>query len=131
MYQPDKFADLLPSKPSYFPEPDAAGRILLEAAHAIRTRGHAKHGLTNESGGLCLTGAINVALYGHHTFRAERKTLPLTGRVADVLRLLGGERDVALRHSAAVYWNNAPERTPAEVISALEAAAFYSEPVPA
>lgn len=132
MYQPGKLAEFLPSQPlSYPPEPDATGRILLEAAHLIRTRGHAKMVTEDLRGRLCLIGAINVARHGNAIDFGDHYTL-FTARVADQLKLeYGGYAGAAHpviqqnAHQAAIQWNNAPSRTATEVIAALEDAAFH------
>lgn len=126
MYDPAKIADLfssaLPSQPlPSFPEPDAFGRVLIEAAHAIRTRGHTQHELVSDDGRLCMIGAINFVRTGSAEFQADYGGMQYTGRVAD---FLFGRTS----HTRAVMWNNAPERTAAEVIAALEDAAFFSTP---
>lgn len=82
-----------------------AQRILTRAADLIEMRGHAKHILKNDAGEMCLLGAILEAGRG--------KDWPAACR--PVQQLLGTD-NIAM-------WNNQPERTKAEAVAALRAAA--------
>lgn len=129
MYQPSKITDLLPSKPSFFPEPDDTGRILLEAANLIRTHGWAKGDFENSYGEMCLHGAINKATVGKSApFGASGYGGAPHCRIAGYLLSIGAPGSDG---DWAADWNNDHAKSPTEVIDALEAAAFYSEPVPA
>lgn len=91
---------------------DPIGRSMLAAADAIALHGHAKYALrSSKSGGLCLLGALNLAESGsaesgpaHMAYNAARR-MGFSGLMQ------------------AVNWNNAPDTTALDVISALRASA--------
>jgi hypothetical protein len=89
--------------------------IAAKAADLIEQRGHAKGALYDHRGRLCLLGALNMAVSGlprhnHGGTRAMR-----------YVEQFIGDQD-------AVRWNNAPERTPEEVIAVLRRAAGVRNP---
>ncbi len=87
-------------------------KALRDAAELIRTRGHCKGDYTDASGALCLVGAIRVVTGCGLAYEsaASGECIALTLRVAQTIP------DV-------LDFNDAPERTAEEVISALESAA--------
>lgn len=103
--------------------PDTEGwrTDLLKAADTIRKFGLAKGALCN-SDGVCVRGAMLNALNGtpygdvwNGEFRALEHRLNAW---------LGFRDQVLAGQSELVFWNNAPERTEGEVITALERAAY-------
>lgn len=127
MYQPDKIAELIPSKT--FPEPDADGRILLEAAHLIRERGFAQNVLTDDNGSLCLHGAVISALFPGELLALELGSDTWRDLWYRHLPHPAARRLIQANHSRVQFdslceWNNASDRTADEVIAALEDAAF-------
>ena len=80
---------------------------LRRAADIIDERGHAKHTLQADDGCVCALGALLVAdhIYGTNEFNPARKRL------------------MAYVGSYISQWNNAPERTAAEVTQAMRACA--------
>lgn len=123
MFQPSAFEGLLPSKPLLPEEPDEIGRVLLEAAHAIRTRGHLKHSFGSANDGFCIVGAISQA--SPVSMLGSEIIIPFS-RHAAVARVMA-----STGYNNMVVWNDHPSTTPAEVIAALEAAAFHRDPVSA
>lgn len=98
-------------------EDEVAG-VLRRAAQIIRERGHAKMALEDKRGGVCFFGALNVARTGVAKWVGPNSGG--TDAYPDALRsLLKEKRGLA----EWADWNNAPERTAAEVIAALEGAA--------
>ena len=87
---------------------------LLEAADIIEERGHCKETITNSAGNVCLYGALNIAFNEGARATSEAS---FQGLVA-VGKYLG-------KDSNPISWNNAPERTKEEVVSALRAAALH------
>lgn len=82
----------------------------LDAAAALIGRGWCQHALEHK-GNVCALGALNEALTGH-PYR-----LALGHAAYGALKMAAGiEFDIA-------GWNNAPERTQAEVIAAFRKAA--------
>jgi len=96
-------------------------QLLLEGANEIEKRGHAKYTEYNaRTGGVCLMGAVHIALTGEPAGHATVWFLPLVDearlQVYDKMRdFLGG--------SCPVKFNNARERTASEVTSAMRACA--------
>lgn len=97
---------------------------LLKAADVIRERGLAKHTLCDAKGGVCIRGAILVAM------SATPAPFPLSWKMLDNINAEDfSQRDTAVRtylgsQVPTNYWNNHPERTKEEVIAALEGAAL-------
>ena len=93
-------------------------QICRDAAQLIRKRGHAKGERKTNDGRLCLIGSLYEAL-------GEQEEIPplFTWPPYLAVRQVLANRWVSL-------WNDAPERTPDEVIAALEAAADKSEAAP-
>lgn len=85
---------------------------MLKAADLIEKRGHCKGQLEDKAGRLCFVAALQTA-FGHPNY--------FSGNVSDY--------KIAIDHADAfcggnvVTWNNAPERTAAEVVAALRACA--------
>ena len=90
----------------------------LRAAEIIAKRGHTQDTLQDGHGRLCLYGALNFAAHGEASWCWTRinEGQPSHPEITAALNeLLGtvGER-------GNVEWNNAPDRTAAEVIAALQ-----------
>lgn len=96
-------------------------RNLLRAADLIEKHGHAKFELRNErTGALCIQGAI-MAAGGIAAACQEYKAV---GRyLREFLGVQINDCRYAPGLTEAVKWNNARERTQAEVIAALRGAA--------
>ena len=92
-------------------------QICRDAAQIIRERGHAKGELKTNDGRLCLIGALYEVLGEQE----ERPPVLVTWPPYLAVRRVLADRWVSL-------WNDAPERTPEEVIAALETAADKLEP---
>ena len=95
-------------------------RILLDAADYMEKHGFCKFMLCDEKGAVCLRGAIYAATEGS-VVRGNHWGFNDTAIAADavVAKHLGhGE---AIQN---VNWNNAPERTKDEAVSALRSAAL-------
>ena len=89
-----------------------ASQICRDAAKLIRERGHAKGNYESNDGRLCLVGALCYAGIGSDS-----------SRIYEAIEGVSGVPSPAT-------WNDAPERTPAEVIAALEKAASKLEAAP-
>ena len=83
-------------------------KILLEAANAIEEFGHLKNSLGDRNQGMCIRGALWFA-GGHSAGDAAMNAV---------------EQKLGLSWFEAIEWNNAPERTAAEVIAALRETAL-------
>ena len=92
-------------------------QICRDAAQLIRARGHAKHSYVGADGGLCLMGALRIAAFGKVCVCTSEFPRGIWGAFG-------------MPRSSLAFWNDAPERTPAEVIAALEAAADKLEVTP-
>ena len=112
MFQPDKAPGevALPSREN-LPALDEIGRILLRAADILETGGHCK-GRANFGDAHCLSGAITQATFTIQEYPWDGHS-PAIDRVADSL---GGE--------CPIKWNDAPERTQAEVVAKLRSVAL-------
>jgi hypothetical protein len=90
--------------------------ILTRAADLIDKRGHAKRAYQTSDGALCLRGAVIKAV----SLRFSFKRCSLTPAAAQVAI-------AAFRRHIGCYgeitWNDAPERTKEEVVTALRGAA--------
>lgn len=137
MYQPGKLENFLPSQPFPSSKPvDETGAILLKAAQLIRERGHTQ-GNWEFGPRLCLHGSINVAAGGRANlyYGVPFAAVSAHNRIANYLQSsgAGGVNYSAFEFEGVQHtacgWNNACGRTAAEVIAALEAAAFHSQPV--
>lgn len=91
-------------------------KLLLDAADALETRGHVK-GVLCDGGRVCVRGALNVAVHGNYTFPAVYP--PSYNEAEQVIADHLGFHNIY----DVVEWNNAPERTQAEVVGALRACA--------
>lgn len=97
---------------------DEPARLLLRAAELIERHGHARGVTRDELGGLCILGAINIASGKvHDSFNWIGKYDDPANGAWSRICLETGCRD-------ACDWNNAPERTQAEVVAKLRAVAF-------
>lgn len=90
---------------------DETARILMKAADLLIEYGHCKNAISNSYGNMCVLGAILCAATG------DPDNVTIAGAQAH-MRL-----NEALRMSA-IYWNNRPERTKAEVIAKLREVAL-------
>lgn len=96
-------------------------RLLLEAADLIEHHGHTKNQLYGPDGSMCLMGALEKA----RAVKDVDSYAAMQGAaraVADTLKL-GWYCPIV----DAVEWNNAPERTGAEVVDAMRQAAATVE----
>ncbi len=91
-------------------EPWRAG--MLDAADLIEKHGHCKSELEDAAGRLCWVGAIRKALGYPNAFCPSIK---------DYQTAI--DRSDAFVGDNVVVWNNAPERTAADVVAALRACA--------
>ena len=112
-----------------FDKPDPIRDVLLKAADLIRTRGLAKHTQVDVAGGLCVHGAISVAIAGHVYLRGNGASKDACALHDDAFRRMQRVSAVGLPWGYDAfdfsYWNNSPERTAEEVIDALEKAAAF------
>lgn len=113
------------------PKLDDASRLLLRAADLIETNGLAKGKLCENDAGIlgamCVRGALNYATtrYAFGWDGAFDKGTPrheAENRLANVLGLIPHLYTEA--PGCLPLWNNAPERTASEVVSAIRRAAF-------
>lgn len=86
----------------------------LKAADAIETRGLAKFALEDESGCLCVGGALNLACYGH-AMPDGTKDSSLVYAVVEAMGFGAGWHGWC----AMVNWNNDPMTTARDVIARL------------
>lgn len=115
----------------------ATGPVLLRAANLIVTDGHAKQDYRDDNGACCAAGAIAAASGLTPADWGETNT-PDTGRQAgraaalDALRALihhinpTTRPEAMTRRQAAEWvalWNDHPDRTVAQVVTAMRAAA--------
>lgn len=100
--------------PETKPALDADGEVLWRAADLLAERGHCKKTVEDAYGRHCLYGAINIARRGSAYATGDYTT----GRWDADARRLGFSG-----FEKAVLWNNEPQRTAAEVIARLRAAA--------
>ena len=82
-------------------------KLLLDAADGIEAKGHAK-GMIDDSGAMCVVGALSFA---------ARERWRLIIEAIEPLRIFLGVPCV-------VDWQDAPERTAAEVIDTMRACAM-------
>jgi len=111
----------------YPSEPRDVRATLLAAADLIEKRGHIKNFLETQDG-FCVMGAINYALTGNSRWTGDNGYANQeSARLAAYLGLPFDsgliEGQTSAQHQC-VLWNNAPERTAGEVISALRGAAY-------
>lgn len=98
-------------------------QLRLKAAEVLEQRGHTKHTLEDPTGAVCLIGAFNVALIGrsdHPWVNLDSDWRSQFHHIDAAIRSMGFT--ISEFHSAksnAIDWNNAPERTAAEVIARL------------
>lgn len=109
---------------------EAAAKLLDRTADMIEERGHVKYRLEDDSGAVCLFGAMNVVQTGSATgFLSTDEVLDpwnvakenVRNRASDALSAyldLPVEFDRWYISARLVNWNNADERTPTEVIDA-------------
>ncbi len=97
--------------------------LLFRAADIVRERGLAKGTQEDYAGRVCLHGAINIAHYGQTDIAPKTSPICLAETAVRIhLKSIGYIYDGPGSWGAGP-WNNKPERTQAEVISALECAA--------
>lgn len=108
-------------KVDYTPaELDEASQLLLKGADLIETRGHHKGSYTDGTR-LCFRGALNMAASGGASAAYD---LSGASDIASV-RFLGRMRDRGhVLPGGWLKWNDAPERTADEVISAMRMVAL-------
>ena len=87
--------------------------ILLKAADLIEQRGHCKHIVTDQSGALCMGGAINLVDTGYPVYFHTRSEAGW--KAAKQLHKFCG--------SNFVDYNNAPATTAADAVAKLRACA--------
>lgn len=97
-----------------------AARLLLEAADLIERHGHTKNQLYDDKGSLCFLGALYGAK-GNDSLDADARA------AASAVRTVVGLIPEGLDINVVVLWNNAPERTGAEVVDAMRRAAAMLE----
>lgn len=100
-----------------------SAETLRKAAQVLRERGLAKGYYRDESGCVCIKGALRIAHGGDvglpETFDDYVADLMVVAR-----GVIPGTVNVGgFAHDAITVWNDEPERTAEEVIAALEAAA--------
>lgn len=94
---------------------------LLEAADYMEEHGFCKHYLFDEDGGVCALGAIVKASGRNFGFELSSKDLLSVVHLTNFI-----EKTTEFRGQLAIpLWNNAPERTQAEVVATLRAAAVW------
>jgi hypothetical protein len=113
--------------PTTLPVTDApvlspAAELLLRAADAIETLGHAKCALRNRSGGMCVLGAMK-----HVAFGDADGVLPKFDAHPNATAFYRAYGVIGRRLGDIPAYNNASERTPAEVIRALRDAAYGAD----
>lgn len=96
---------------------------LLKAADYMEVHGHCKHELWNKEGAVCLVGALYIT----NAMKVDvgDSAAARVGRyLKPDLEFSGGMFDHSRAVTAAVCWNNAPERTGEEVVAAMRATAL-------
>lgn len=107
-----------------WPENEIA-KTLLEASELIKTCGHMKHNFGSKNEGFCIHGAIGVALMIKKCTHVEVvKALAEYMYKKHKICIPVGPVDKDVHNFVA--WNDQPERTKEEVITALEGAAEYA-----
>ena len=100
-------------------------RLLLQAAALIEQYGHCKGHIEDESGAICLNGALFASK------RAVRRPLfsgdSLDRAKAALYRHLGLVKESTGRWRETMRWNDAKMRTGEEVIAALRGAAAVNQ----
>lgn len=109
--------------------------IYLKAAGVIRTNGHYKGDYfgypaagvgvcpSRTESPVCAVGALTLVVTGDPVPEAGRLGAEVDELVADFANRIIGRRDRTEPIFAVAVWNDAPERTPADVIDAFEQAA--------
>lgn len=105
------------------PTLDEAGKLLLKAADCIEANGHLRNDLGRPGKGFCVLGAVIYAESGDA--QALNYGLMFNPVMRDALARLR----VVIGMDSEIGWNNRPERTKDEVVSALRAAAALSQPL--
>lgn len=99
-------------------ELDAASRLLLKAADCIEERGLAKNCQQDAKGRLCAYGALMLANGGTpEGFNDGRDRAAIREASERLTKAVGCKYGPA-------SWNNAPERTKAEVVAKMRAVAL-------
>lgn len=117
--------DAMPVHPSEVPtmpiELDEVGQVLLKAAQLIERHGLAKETRLSTEGAFCLHGAISMAACGDPD---QDSIIDGLASMAFVEYLARNDIYKSPTRNGAAFWNNAPERTASEVISALTSCAM-------
>lgn len=100
-------------------ELDDISKHLLAAADKLEQEGHVK-GARQTINGYCALGAIGACMSVNHTW----SHLKGVGAVERLAQHLPGEPSVLNTQSKIAYWNNAEERTAAEVIDKFREVAY-------
>jgi hypothetical protein len=94
------------------------GQAMLKAANYMEEHGHAKFAIVDENGHVCLLGALNMAVTGSVRGDSNQLSHICLDKIAAKLGL--STESYAMD---AIDWNNAEERTKAEVVNILRATA--------
>jgi hypothetical protein len=123
MLAPYKTADL--DLTTELPDAEPWRRHLLQAADLIRERGLAKFVRKAADGSLCVHGAVAFAISGSENSYEPVEALQRLGHyLIDEGIDEGLVTNWYIGFDNISDWNNAPKRTAAEVIAALEGAAL-------
>ena len=98
------------------PSPEAT--LCRRAAQFIEARGFCQCTYEDHAARLCLKGALNLVAYGHPVECGVEcgDSISLVNKVANhIAQRVGAE--------SAIWWNDAPGRTKADVLAALRATA--------
>lgn len=103
---------------------------LLTAANHIETFGHRKHHYGRQGEPCCASGAIQIAVYGGTAHDLGVGNSPVLADPDRSLRLQAAQAELMwhLDVKRIPAWNDAPERTPAQVVAAFRAAAERVSP---
>lgn len=115
----------LPKVDHQFAEMDAPAKVLLKAAALIEDRGLAKHIQCDAEGKLCIYGALVLADGGipysiGSRFESTGIFAGSTPAAMEAVRRV--EKDLGTNDAS--IWNNAEERTQADVVAKLRAVAL-------
>jgi hypothetical protein len=96
-------------------------QVLRDAASELKRRGHVKRELCDNHGRVCVRGAIWAAVNGD--VKSDSLSDAYLFGLPPPLFIEADNRLFAFLGENPAIWNNADERTKAEVVSALRAAA--------
>ena len=128
MFLPDKAPGevALPSRENLL---DEAAKLLLKAAAILEDEGFCKLVRYNEHGEHCVLGALDKAagysMWGADWTTDEGKSQPFRDAVSRLAASIG--RSGWDNYRTAALWNNASERTKAEVVAKLRSVALGGE----